>query len=106
MAALRVSFRSMSPQIPEAEAAKIREEIFAGRKIGAIKMLRGATGLQLVDAKNVVEKLEEELRVSSPEKFLRRKGAGCAGVLVCGLLFVVCSAWLAGVVVAGSVAGW
>src|SRR6266513_1941783 len=86
----------MPPQVPESEAAKIREELFAGRKIGAIKMLREATGLGLKDAKDVVEKLEEELRVSSPEKFSAKKGVGCAGVLVCGLLFLVCSACLVG----------
>jgi PelA/Pel-15E family pectate lyase len=68
-----------------------------GRKIGAIKMLRAATGLQLVDAKTVVEKLEAELRQTMPEKFSAGKSGGCTmrvGIFVCGLLFVVCCALL------------
>src|SRR2546430_6356460 len=57
------------PQIPEAQATQIREFVFAGRKIEAIKLLRQSTGLQLLDAKTVIEKLEAELRQASPEKF-------------------------------------
>jgi len=89
----------MEQNIPETEAARIREFVFAGRKIEAIKLLRETAGLQLVDAKAVVEKLEEELRQSSPEKFTARK-SGCTvrvGMFVCCVLFVVCCAWLAAV---------
>jgi len=84
----------MDPQIPEAQAAQIREFVFAGRKIQAIKLLRESTGLQLVDAKTVVEKLEAELRQTSPEKFTARK-SGCGTGVVCCLLFVVCCVWFA-----------
>src|SRR3954462_10518895 len=84
----------MDPQIPEAQAAQIREALFAGRKIQAIKLLRETAGLQLVDAKTVVEKLEAELRQTSPEKFTARK-SGCGTGGVCCLLFVVCCVWLA-----------
>src|SRR4051812_19469872 len=82
----------MDPQIPEAQAAQIREALFAGRKIQAIKLLRETAGLQLVDAKTVVEKLEAELRQTSPEKFTARKN-GCGTGAVCCLLFVVFLAW-------------
>src|SRR5215204_3066517 len=87
-----------SPQIPESQAAQIREFVFAGRKIEAIKLLRQSTpGLGLAEAKTVVEQLEEQLRQTSPEKFTASK-SGCTmrvGVFVCCLLFVVCCAWVA-----------
>ncbi len=84
-----------SQQIPESEAAKIREFVFAGRKIEAIKLLRQAAGLQLVDAKTVVEKLEAELRQTSPEKFTAKSGSGCTvrfSVFLIGLLIVLLAA--------------
>ena len=81
-----------SPQIPEAQAAQIREFVFAGRKIEAIKLLRKSTsGLGLAEAKTVVEQLEEQLRQTSPEKFTARK-SGCTvrvGMFVIGLLIVL-----------------
>src|SRR5438552_3770763 len=80
--------------IPESEATKIREFVFAGRKIEAIKLLREMSGLGLPEAKTMVEKLEAELRQTSPEKFTGR-AKGCGTAVVCFLLFVVCCAWLA-----------
>jgi PelA/Pel-15E family pectate lyase len=66
-----------TPQIPEAQAAQIREFVFAGRKIQAIKLLRESTpGLGLAEAKTVIEKLEAELRQTSREKFTGKSG-GC-----------------------------
>src|SRR6267142_1246397 len=84
----------MNEQIPESQATQIREFVFAGRKIEAIKLLRQSTGLGLADAKTVVEKLEEELRQSSPEKFTARK-SGCTvrvGMFLVGLLIVLMAA--------------
>jgi PelA/Pel-15E family pectate lyase len=94
-------------QIPKTEAARIREFVFAGRKIEAIKRLRESTGLGLADAKTVIEKLEEELRQTSPEKFTAPK-SGCTvrvGMFVCCVLFVVCCAWLASEAFGASRAG-
>jgi ribosomal protein L7/L12 len=79
----------MDRSIPEAEAEAIRASIFAGRKIEAIKRLRESTGLDLLEAKTMVEKLEQELRASSPEKFTARSAQGCsAGAAVFLLLFI------------------
>src|SRR5882724_6189625 len=85
----------MNEQIPESQAAQIREFVFAGRKIEAIKLLRQTAGLQLVDAKTVVEKLEKELRETSPEKFSGKSGNGCfvrTGVFLAALLIVLLAA--------------
>src|SRR5258705_8959477 len=78
--------------IPESQATQIREFVFSGRKIQAIKLLRQSTpGLGLADAKTVIEKLEEELRQTSAEKFTARK-SGCtvqAGVFLLVLIVLL-----------------
>jgi hypothetical protein len=68
----------LEPTIPESDAEAIRESIFAGRKIEAIKHVRDTTGLDLAQAKTMVEQLEQQLRRTSPEKFTARPGAGCS----------------------------
>src|SRR2546430_9508505 len=81
--------------IPESEATKIREFVFAGRKIEAIKLLRDVSGLGLAEAKTMVEKLEAELRQSSPEKFTAKAGSGCTvrvSVFLMGVLIVLLAA--------------
>src|SRR6266550_399807 len=87
--------------IPESEATKIREFVFAGRKIEAIKLLRDVSGLGLAEAKTMVEKLEAELRQNSPEKFTAR-AKGCGTAVVCCLLFVVGCAGLGAEELGGS----
>src|SRR5678816_4192178 len=89
MPVLRLCFMDRQPQIPESQATQIREFVFAGRKIEAIKVLRQATpGMDLRDAKTVIDQLEEQLRRESPEKFTARK-SGCGTAVLCCLLFVV-----------------
>ena len=68
----------MQPTIPESEAKAIRESLFAGRKIDAIKRLRNSTHLGLAEAKTMVEQLEEDLRKTSPEKFTAKPAKGCS----------------------------
>jgi ribosomal protein L7/L12 len=63
----------------EEELDRIKGEIFAGRKIGAIKLYRESTGEGLKEAKDAVELLESELRRAEPEKFNAPPAAkGCA----------------------------
>ena len=68
----------MEPAIPESDAEAVRQSIFAGRKIEAIKRVREVTGLGLAEAKTMVERVEEELRKTSPEKFTGTAGKGCS----------------------------
>src|SRR5690348_11716925 len=59
----------MSQPLSEADLKAIREEIFAGRMISAIKVYRQCTGLGLKEAKDAVEEMEKKLRLESPERF-------------------------------------
>ena len=61
----------------------IKQAVFQGRKIEAIKLYREATGEGLKESKDAIEKMEAELRQSAPEKFSSSAGTkGCAGVLI------------------------
>lgn len=63
------------------------DALYGGRKIEAIKQLREMSGLGLKESKEIIERLEAELRVAHPERFKTspKKGAGCVLLLV--LLF-------------------
>lgn len=65
---------SMGASIPEESMAQIKEALFQGRKIEAIRVYRECTGTGLGEAKPAVERLEAELRAAEPDKF-----AGPAG---------------------------
>lgn len=75
----------MNTPIPEGELVSIREALYRGRKIEAIKIYREVTGMGLAEAKAAVERLEEELRATRPENFLpQTERRGCLGLLVVG----------------------
>jgi hypothetical protein len=64
--------RSGSPMresIPEEPLARIKEALFRGEKIEAIRLYRDCTGAGLIEAKAAVEQLEAELRAAVPESF-------------------------------------
>jgi len=79
-------------QIPEDQLTTIKEALFQGQKIQAIKLYRSATSVGLAEAKDAVDKLESELKAASPEKFSLSKApsGGCLNVLlsVCVLLLL------------------
>ena len=60
----------------------IKQALFQGRKIEAIKLYRESTGKGLADVKEEVEKLEKQLREVSPEKFTAPESKGCLGLLL------------------------
>src|SRR5258707_15323200 len=92
----------MSEPLSEGDLKEIRDAIFAGRKIEAIKLYREFTRQGLKEAKDAVEEMERKLRVESPGRFLVEEpergqqkeakspkgvpgveaGKGCFGVLV------------------------
>jgi len=76
----------MDDAIPEEKVVAIKEAIFRGEKITAIKLYRDATGLGLAKAKAAVERLEAELRSSSPFEFKKEESRGCLGIV---LIFIV-----------------
>ena len=67
--------------------SEIANDLFAGKKIQAIKAYRIATGAGLVEAKNAVEAIEQTLRATEPEKFTApvSKG-GCISIVIVLLL--------------------
>ncbi len=84
----------MSSQIPEEQLKLVKDAIFNGRKLEAIKLYKEFTSAGLREAKIAVEELEEELRKYSPEKFSSAPGAGAKGcrrtaVLICLFLAAV-----------------
>ena len=75
----------------------LREHLFRGQKIEAIKLYRELTDVGLKDAKEEVERLENALRKEHPEKFsVSAKGKGCLGsAAALSLCLVVGVYWLA-----------
>ncbi len=79
---------------PEAQAQRIKEALFAGNKIEAIKLYRQQTNVGLAEAKAAVEKLEVELRASSPESFQQRQpGKGCLALVLATVGIAVVLSW-------------
>ena len=77
----------MNNPTPEDHANKIKEALFTGQKILAIKLYREQAGCGLTEAKDAVEKLEADLRASSPERFTAKPaGAGCMSLLLAGVV--------------------
>jgi hypothetical protein len=72
---------AMPGPISDADLARIREAIFAGQKITAIKIYREATGSALAEAKEFVETLEAAMRRTDPEKFTAPPARGCLGAV-------------------------
>ncbi len=82
----------MSAGDPNPRLEEIKQALFAGRKIEAIKLYREAMNCQLIESKQAMDKLEAELRASSPERFAAPlRGKGCAGVLAAIALIGVCA---------------
>jgi len=77
----------MSQDIDPQVWNEIVSAIFEGQKFQAIKLYVEATDADLLEAKEVVDNLTEELRQESPEKFVETpRGSGCgAAVLVVAL---------------------
>ena len=81
-------------KLPEEKLVLIKEAVFSGQKITAIKLYREATGAGLADAKNEVEKLDAELSSASPERFKAAPAAkGCLGVVVMVCAVVLAVVW-------------
>ena len=83
--------------LPAETSEQIQEALFAGKKIQAIKLYRAATNEGLKEAKDAVERMESELRASSPEKFRTAAGksAGCLSVLLAAGIALLGLAWAA-----------
>lgn len=80
--------------IPEEDAKKMTDFIFAGQKIAAIKMYKEGTGLGLKESKDVIDALEKQLREECPDEFAHAAKTGCSVLLAAGaLLAMAASVW-------------
>ena len=75
---------SMAADLTPEQREAFADALYSGRKIEAIKQLRELSGLGLKESKDIIDRLETELRAAHPEKFApaRKDGAGCILVLV------------------------
>lgn len=73
-------------EIPDETMELIRSHILQGEKIQACKVYKEATGSSLLEAKNQVEMLTEELRSSHPDQMTDRSPVGCLSVLILGFI--------------------
>jgi ribosomal protein L7/L12 len=78
------------PELTDAQMNAILDSLFADRKLEAIKLYREATGLNLLESKNFIEKLQASLKEKQPHHFQAESKTGCLGVVL-GLLILV---WL------------
>src|SRR4051794_32862165 len=69
-----ISARGMSDgfQFTPQQREHFAEEVYAGRKINAIRQLRELSGLDLKESKEVIDGLEAELRAAHPDRFAAR----------------------------------
>src|SRR5690606_16030603 len=68
----------MSYMPTDADFQRIKDQIFAGNQVGAVKAYRKAMGVDLTEAKAAVEEMTAELRESEPESFRAAKSKGCS----------------------------
>ncbi|OAI54986.1 hypothetical protein AYO47_09725 [Planctomyces sp. SCGC AG-212-M04] len=83
-------------KLPEEKVEAIREALFRGNKIQAIKHYREATGLGLAESKAFIEAVESRLRQEEPDQFAAAaKKAGCVGVFgIVGVTTALARWWL------------
>ena len=60
----------------------IQADLFAGRKIQAIKTYREASGLGLKEAKDAMEAYEARLRQEHPDRFTAAPSKGCVSTIL------------------------
>jgi hypothetical protein len=75
----------MRRELSDDAIQRIQAELFAGRKIQAVKAYRGATGVGLAEALAFINALEERLRQESPQRFTTpaRQTGGCILMAAC-----------------------
>jgi ribosomal protein L7/L12 len=84
-----------SVELPAAQVEAIREALFRGNKIEAIKLCRDATQLGLAESKAFIEAVELRLRQQEPEQFSSASAqkAGCAGMIMLAGVLSTAACW-------------
>ena len=82
--------------LPEDALPSIREALYGGQKIQAVKLHREATGSSLRETKDAIEALELELRATTPERFLAKPSSpGCLGAIALTATMTIFAIWSA-----------
>ena len=71
-----------SRQPTQEQWIEIQADLFAGRKIQAIKTYREASGLGLKEAKDAMEAYEARLRQEHPDRFTAAPSKGCVSTIL------------------------
>jgi len=79
----------MTPQLTPEQREQFAQDLYAGRKIAAIKRLRELSGLGLAEAKEIIDRLEADLRAANPERFTAPRKNGCTVTATAGLFVVI-----------------
>jgi ribosomal protein L7/L12 len=66
----------MTNELTPEQLTAVSNAIYAGNKIEAIKLYRTATGNDLKDSKEAVEKLAMELEAKNPAMFAKQRSQG------------------------------
>lgn len=66
----------MSDELTPERLTAVSNALYAGNKIEAIKLYRGATAKDLKDSKDAVEKLAVELERKNPAMFMKQRKQG------------------------------
>ena len=73
----------MANELTPEQLTTISNDIYSGNKIEAIKLCRTASGKDLKDSKDAVEKLAAELEAGNPAMFARQRSqSGSLATLV------------------------
>ncbi len=91
---LTVRLEQESPEILAAppELEEIIELIYAGQKLEAVKRYRDQRSTSLIDAKQFIEQLTDELKQKYPDRFSTRTTTGCAGLIAMIAITLVATA--------------
>jgi hypothetical protein len=81
----------MAADLTPEQRQAFADALYSGRKIEAIKQLRELSGLGLKESKDIIDRLESDLRAQHPERFTKPK-SGCSvavllAVAVVGVLW-------------------
>jgi hypothetical protein len=86
----------MTNELTPEQLTHVSNALYAGNKIEAIKLYRTATGKDLKDSKDAVEKLAMELEAKNPAMFAKRRRQGGSlatpvfwGAIVVAILYFV-----------------
>jgi ribosomal protein L7/L12 len=81
-------------QLPDDKVEAIRDALFCGNKILAIKHYREATGLGLAESKAFIDAVDSRLRQEQPDQFAAAaKKAGCFGVIAIAAVLTTAARW-------------